>query len=372
MSNSATVPRDEATFREVHVVDCDVHPCLLTRKPDDPVIARLSRRSRDYYAQVGLRGPVYPDFYPKVRNKGVRVDTYPPGGGIPGSDPEFLCTQLLDGHGVDFAILISLDYQEQYDDDAFAIELAAALNDVQEQRWLDADARLRASILVPHENPGAAVREIERRAPDKRWAQVAMPAFPRDGAGAQRYWPIYEAAAGFNLPVGYHAGGFFIKHAWPSYYISDHTAIFAQQGPTLMIGLVASGVFEAIPELRVVVTEQGVTWAASVIWSMDRIWERMQMSAPALKRRPSEYVREHVWFTSQPLDEPSEPGQLGRLLEHAELTDRLMFSSDYPHWDFDSPSQALPRALGPDVRRSVLATTACEFYNLPTHIPATT
>jgi predicted TIM-barrel fold metal-dependent hydrolase len=139
-----------------------------------------------------------------------------------------------------------------------------------------------------------------------------------------------------------------------------------------MIGLVASGVFEAIPELRVVVTEQGVTWAASVIWSMDRIWERMQMSAPALKRRPSEYVREHVWFTSQPLDEPSEPGQLGRLLEHAELTDRLMFSSDYPHWDFDSPSQALPRALGPDVRRSVLATTACEFYNLPTHIPATT
>ena len=39
-----------------------------------------------------------------------------------------------------------------------------------------------------------------------------------------------------------------------------------------------------------------------------------------------------------------------------------MFATDYPHWDFDSPAQALPRALGEELRRKILAANACRLY----------
>jgi predicted TIM-barrel fold metal-dependent hydrolase len=129
--------------------------------------------------------------------------------------------------------------------------------------------------------------------------------------------------------------------------------------------MVAGGMFEAIPGLRVVLTECGVAWAAALTWSLDSAWELMREDHPRLERRPSEYVRDHVWFTTQPIEEPDDPQHLVWAIEHARLGDRLLFATDYPHWDFDSPKQALPRALGPSLRRAILCENALGLYGLP-------
>jgi predicted TIM-barrel fold metal-dependent hydrolase len=117
--------------------------------------------------------------------------------------------------------------------------------------------------------------------------------------------------------------------------------------------------------LRVVLTECGVAWAAALTWSLDSAWELMRSEHPRLQRPPSEYIREHVWFTTQPIEEPDDPQHLLWAIEHARLADRLLFATDYPHWDFDSPKQALPRALGPSLRRAILCDNALSLYGLP-------
>src|ERR1019366_3855735 len=54
---------------------------------------------------------------------------------------------------------------------------------------------------------------------------------------------------------------------------------------------------------------------APAMWRMDQHFERFRDQVPHLKRRPSEYVREHFWFTTQPIDEPDEARHLRSLIE---------------------------------------------------------
>jgi len=73
-------------------------------------------------------------------------------------------------------------------------------------RWLDRSPRFRGSIIINHSDPEAAVREIERCAPDKRFVQVLMGAGSNRLFGQRFYHPIYEAASNHGLPVAIHPG----------------------------------------------------------------------------------------------------------------------------------------------------------------------
>jgi uncharacterized protein len=46
------------------------------------------------------------------------------------------------------------------------------------------------------------------------------------------------------------------------------------------------------------------------------------------------------------------------------MDDRLIFATDYPHWDFDSPDQAFPIDLDPVRKRNFMAENARRLYRL--------
>jgi predicted TIM-barrel fold metal-dependent hydrolase len=123
------------------------------------------------------------------------------------------------------------------------------------------------------------------------------------------------------------------------------------------------GLFEAVPGVRIVLVEGGVGWAPSLRWALDSAWELLRGDL-RLERRPSEHFDESVWFTTQPIEEPDDPADFARALEHGALGGRLLFSTDYPHWDFDSPMQALPRSLSAEARERIFAGNACALYGL--------
>ncbi|HUX87079.1 MAG TPA: hypothetical protein VMW65_08760, partial [Chloroflexota bacterium] len=92
----------------------------------------------------------------------------------------------------------------------------------------------------------------------------------------------------------------------------------------------------------------------------------MRHESTWLKRRPSEYLPDHVRFTTQPLEESPQRQQLVEALEACEgLQDILCFSSDYPHWDADSPhyiAGRLPRSWHP----KVFYENVRQFFRWPT------
>src|SRR6266536_4788858 len=145
--------------------------------------------------------------------------------------------------------------------------------------------------------------------------------------GRRKYWPMFEAAIAHDLPIGMHfgsQGGQPITGAgWPSMYLEDHagmsTAFQAQ-----VTSLICEGVFERFPKLKIVLIEGGFAWVPVLGWRMDKHWERMRSETPHLKRPPSEYVREHFWFTTQPIEEPEDPQHLKDIMAWIGW-DRLMF-----------------------------------------------
>lgn len=57
-----------------------------------------------------------------------------------------------------------------------------------------------------------------------------------------------------------------------------------------------------------------------------------------------------------------DPRDLYRTFEMIGSEDFLMFSTDYPHWDFDSPRHALPGSFPKGLREKILSGTARDFY----------
>jgi predicted TIM-barrel fold metal-dependent hydrolase len=347
----------------IKYVDADVHPVV----PRSAVARRLPERWRAHYERYGSRTPYLGDLYPRAANQGMRADAWPEGPeAYPGSDPVLARRQLLDEYGVSYAVLNCADIMMVRETSEYAGALARAVNDHLRDEWLDLDPRFVGAIALPIDNPDAAVAEIERLAGDPRWVQAIIPASTAEPMGAVKYRPVFKAAAAAGLPVASHLGGYDPHRGtgWPSYYIEEHVG-YALGMESQLLNMVCDGLFEDVPDLKLVLTECGVTWVVALRWALDGAYEQLRGEVPHLTRRPSEYVDEHVYFTTQPIDEPAEPKHLPQAVEHGRLRDRLLFSTDYPHWDFDAPTQALPRTFSAGTREQIFAGNACRLYGLP-------
>ncbi|MCW3474308.1 amidohydrolase family protein [Limobrevibacterium gyesilva] len=346
------------------IADCDIHPA--TRQPSD-LHPWLERRWIEHMATFGRparhgwqSGPAYPKSQPNAS----RRDAWPPEGGRQGSSLAFMQAQHLDPNNVQHGILNPLGSGQGVQNPDLSTALCSATNDWQLAEWTGKDARLKASVVVNYEDGPAAAAEIRKRAGDRNFVQVLLLTRTAEPLGARRYWPIYEAAAEAGLPVGIHAFGYggqpITGSGWPSFYIEEMTG-HAQTCQAVLTSLVTEGVFARHPKLKVILVEAGFAWAPALAWRLDKTWKRLRAETPHLTRLPSEYIRDHVWWTTQPMEEP-EPRE--HLLDTIGWIgwDRLLFATDYPHWDFDDPTTCLPLKLSEPQRRQFFLANAQAVY----------
>ena len=351
----------------MNLIDCDVH--LRFRGLDE--IAQFLEEPWRTRMYKGLKLAHWEGYVNPFTV--YREDANPPDGGQPGSDPSFTATDHLDRYAIDYAILIGesvhLGVSTLANAD-WAIALATAYNDWVAAVWVPADQRYLGSIIVAPQDPAAAAREIDRMADNPRFVQVLMSAGARSPYGQRFYDPIYEAATRHNLPVAIHigadgtglnAGPTAAGH--PSHYIEWHTTLTSIM-QTHLVSLVCEGTFERFPTLRFVIIEAGVAWLPSLMWRLDKNWKSLHSEVPWVRRRPSEYLAEHVRLTTQPLEEPENPKHLLQTLEMFPADQMLLFASDYPHWDFDNPRRALGH-LPETLRQRIFVDNAKELYRLP-------
>jgi predicted TIM-barrel fold metal-dependent hydrolase len=361
----------------VTLFDADVHTIF----GPDVLLPYLEDRWKDYVREYGLRTRHEADMAPLLRPWATRADADPPGGGLPGSDPAFSRAHHLDVYGIDFAILNSIPGQAMLSGGNSPVVLCEALeranNDWHLAEWLEDDPRWLASIACQFDNPALAAKEVRRcMSMSDRFVQILASTRTDRPFGHSNYEPLLEVAVEFDLPIAFHPGGTGMHQitgsGWPSYYFENHCS-YPLGALSHLSSLVFEGAFERWPQLKIVMVEAGWSWFAPYAWRLDNTFETLRSEVPHLTRRPSEYLAEHVWFTSQPVEEPLAPATFSSV--YAQLVEtvgpnKLMYSSDYPHWDFDSPTAALPRDVGEETRRAIMAENANALYRPLSRRPA--
>jgi predicted TIM-barrel fold metal-dependent hydrolase len=365
-------PRPVPQRKKLSVIDCDIHPALKSPKALHPYLSERWRRHRDTIGERGFAGA----YYPRANPNAARTDAWPPNGLPAGSDLDFMRLQLLDAWDMDFGVLQPLLGAGTQLNHEYAAALSSAINEWQIDEWLTPEPRLRSGLVVPYEASDLTVAEIDRRGDEPGFVQVMLGIRTSEPLGRRKYWPMYAAAVEHGLPIGVHfgsQGGNPITGAgWPSMYLEDHAGM-SSAFQAQVISLICEGVFEQFPRLKVVLIEGGFAWVPPLAWRLDSAWRKLHDEVPHLKRLPSEYFAEHFWLTTQPMEEPHQAAAFLELLGQAPwLEDRLMFSTDYPHWDFDAPDQALPKvALPAGFAEKLMSENARGLYRLPVRVSAT-
>jgi predicted TIM-barrel fold metal-dependent hydrolase len=332
-------------------IDCDIHPAVPGLKA---LLPYLDDHWRDMALQRGLHeldSIAYPRNAPLTSRPDWRLPE-----GKAGSDLDALRAQALTPFGTSLAICNCLYGVQLLFSEDMAAGFCRAVNDWMRAEWLDREPRLRASIVVPVQNPEMAADEIARCAADKRFVQVLLLVSAEMPLGRRYYWPIYAAAARHGLPVGIHPGSGY-RHpvtpvGWTSYFTEDY-ANQATAFQSALTSLICEGVFQKHPDLTVVLLESGFTWLPAYLWRLSKYWRGLRMEIPWVDRSPTEIVRDSVRLTLQPVDAPPEAEQFERLLDHMGSDALLLFSTDYPHWQFDG-DEVLPPGLSPELVRKIM------------------
>jgi predicted TIM-barrel fold metal-dependent hydrolase len=135
---------------------------------------------------------------------------------------------------------------------------------------------------------------------------------------------------------------------------------FAQIVPALMT-MIADGLFDRFPRLKVLCVEAGCGWAPYIMDRMNEKYPHVGWTFP-LKLAPGDYFRRNVWVVAEP-----EERTIGNVMDLVG-EDRVLWGSDFPHIDSTLEAPNLIResisSLSPARQRKLLGENARSVFPL--------
>jgi predicted TIM-barrel fold metal-dependent hydrolase len=127
------------------------------------------------------------------------------------------------------------------------------------------------------------------------------------------------------------------------------------------LSIIWGGVCERFPKVRIGFLESGGGWMAPWLDRMDRHFEdKALFNDSPLTVPPSEYFKRQCWISYEPVE-----GNLTYLVDYVG-PHKILWATDYPHPDgfFPGAPAQIAEKLPENQRRTVLAESAMQFYNL--------
>ncbi len=248
--------------------------------------------------------------------------------------------------------------------------LARAYNKWMAENLLAADDRIKTLAVLPYNSPEEAERVVKEFAGVKGVIGWCVPSTRHAPVHHNKYMRLYKMIEETGMPLSFHAG-----YHWddPSLktinrFLGMHALGFAWPNIVHCTNWVLNGMPVRFPNLKVIWIESGLAWVPFLMQRLDDQFLMRPSEAPHLKRLPSEYMRDHCWYTTQPM-ETTNMKALECTLDMIKADTQLLYASDWPHFDFDLPSEItdLP-FLSEQAKRNILGLIAARIFNLDTTI----
>ena len=307
------------------------------------------------YQDVGGRIPHQLDLREKIDDKSVHRDVT-------------LTRRAVEGLCLDYIVLfptpmLQLGMHPQID---MEVTLGRAYTRWLVETILPADKRFKSFAYLPFNSPQAAVKMVEDFGDCDGIIGFCVTSARYKPVYHNDYMRLYAMLEERGLPIAFHAG-----YHWndPSLatinrFLGMHALGFVWCNMVHMTNWVLNGIPERFPKLKSLWVESGLAWVPFLMQRLDEQYLMRTSEAPLLKRLPSDYMRENCWYSSQPMERTNmKATQL--TLEMINAESQLLYSSDWPHFDFDTPSivSRLP-LLSEQAQRNILGLNAAKLFNL--------
>ncbi|MFI5783083.1 amidohydrolase family protein [Nocardia sp. NPDC051570] len=225
--------------------------------------------------------------------------------------------------------------------DGIAVALTMAYNKWFVGTVLGKDPRIKSMLSLPISDPDAAVETIRLYHDHPDVLGFLITSQRSFGVHDNQNMPVYAELERVGLPLGFHAGPNW-GDSWTrtmNRFTTVHAMSFVTCNMAHLSNWLFNGLPERFPRLKVIWIESGLAWVPFLMQRLDHEFLLRTSDAPLLTKRPSEYMRQ-MYYTSQPL-EVSHPKALAQTLEMIDAGNTLLYSSDWPHWDFDPPGRIM-------------------------------
>jgi len=245
-----------------------------------------------------------------------------------------------------------------------------AFNDLTVDRFARGDGTYYAKLYVFGNHPEASAAELDRLG-DEPGIVAAMitdvgPTYPM---GHPSYDPLYAAAERHDLPIVLHSTtgivpGFPVAGMQPTNFAEFHTIAHTFPKMWHANSLIQRGVPERF-DVDFGFWEGGLSWVPALAERLDREYLERADEFAELSTLPSEYLA-GFYYGTQPLPESATAMvDVAELIERCGLEDRLVYSSDRPHQDFDAPAAVENvEGLSSGQRRKILHDNGVELFGL--------
>jgi predicted TIM-barrel fold metal-dependent hydrolase len=278
-----------------------------------------------------------------------------------------LTERAMDAMGIDYQIvfptpMLQLGMHPQPD---VEVVLGKAFNRWMTDKILPQQPRMKMLVYLPFCEPDACMEAIKEFGDKPGVIGFCITATRYKPVHHNQYMKLYRAIEETGKPLAFHAGYYWGDPSMMQInrFIGMHAISFVHFSVLHMTNWVLNGLPERFPKLKVIWIESGLAWVPFLMQRLDSEYLMRSSEAPLLKRRPSEYMRE-MFYTTQPI-ETSNLKLTEATLEAIDAENQLLFSSDWPHWDFNPPSSIanLP-FLTEKQKRNILGLNAARLFNI--------
>lgn len=366
----------ERGLDDILIVDADCHhyetdnlePIL--QMIDDPAFRQVALNTYRYRgaSAVFFDQPGYQDVggrvtrYLERKGEGSRL-------GLTGAERDAKqAHKWMDAFSVDYAclfptpmLLLGLHPQVEVE-----VLMARAYNRWMTEVLLPSNPRLVTMLYLPFNDPEATYAVVKEHAGKKGVAGFMVVSTRYKPVHDNAYMKTYALIEELGVPIAFHA-----SYHWSDQIISQcnrfltaHALGFTFFNAVHCSNWVINGLPERFPKLNVIWIESGLSWIPWLMQRLDHDFRMRTSEAPALRKLPSEYMRE-MFYTTQPMEMVSNGEALELTMKMINAPTQLLYASDYPHWDMDLPSTIwdLP-FLTTEAKKNILGGTAQKIFNI--------